>query len=320
MASVSSSPPSPSPEAQESSALARGFASLVLLAILVVPLGAIALGILWLWNENTSRTSFSAAGAVVAETPAPSAASRERVAVVDQGVDFQAAVRGEVYPLKELSTGKPITEDGEPVYVTAEGQRVMFPVLFRDDFTNSGSGWDGGRAGGYAQGEYRVLTAGPDAEYASHTQQFGDFMLRADARLDRPTTGVELSVGFRFRPSARGGSTAQGGDGYVFVVTPDDRTFRLELWQQESGALGKSVLIPDTSSPAIEVGTAWNRLVVRALGPDLMLLINGQVVGQLRDETSQTGTVTLGVRKKETAPAIGTGDAHFANLVVTSVY
>jgi hypothetical protein len=320
MPSVSSSPPPPHPEAQESTALARGIASVALLALLVVPLAAIAIGIAWLWSENTSRASFATHGAVVAEAPAAAAASRDRVATVDQGVDFQAAVRGDVYPLKELSTGKPITEDGEPVYVTADGQRVVFPVQLHDDFTNSGSGWDGGRAGGYAQGEYRVLAAGPDAEYANHTQQFGDFMLRADARLDRPTTGVYLTLGFRFRPSARAGSSAPGGDGYVFVVTPDDRTFRLELWQQESGALRNRVLIPDTSSPAIEAGTAWNRLVVRALGPDLMLLVNGQVVGQFRDETWQTGTVTLGVGKKESAPAIGTGDARFANLVVTSVY
>ena len=29
----------------------------------------------------------------------------------------------------------------------------------------------------------------------------------------------------------------------------------------------------EPSSPAIETSTAWNRLVVRALGPDLMLLV-----------------------------------------------
>src|SRR5712692_58611 len=70
MASVSSSPPSPSPEAPESTALARGLAAVVLLALLVVPLGAIAIGIVWLWSENANRATFSTLGAVVTDVPA----------------------------------------------------------------------------------------------------------------------------------------------------------------------------------------------------------------------------------------------------------
>jgi hypothetical protein len=42
----------------------------------------------------------------------------------DQGIDFDHQVREGVYPLKEMSTGEPITEDGAPVYVDDSGNRV----------------------------------------------------------------------------------------------------------------------------------------------------------------------------------------------------
>jgi hypothetical protein len=188
-------------------------------------------------------------------------------------------------------------------------------VLFRDDFTNLGSGWDGGRVGAYSYGEYRLLTTieGVGSEQAVHNRALGDFQARVDGRLDRPTTGVYLYLGFRFRPQAR------GAEGYVFVVTPDTGSFRLELWQTGEGGATRTRLIDDTRSPAIQSGTEWNRLVVRAVDADILLLVNGQVVGQVRDETLKTGALALGVGKEAGALAFSNGDARFANLVVSAV-
>jgi hypothetical protein len=42
----------------------------------------------------------------------------------DQGIDFDHPVADGVYPLIEMSTGAPITENGEPVYVDGDGNRV----------------------------------------------------------------------------------------------------------------------------------------------------------------------------------------------------
>ncbi len=42
----------------------------------------------------------------------------------DQGIDFDNPVRDGVYPLKEMSTGEPISEDGAAVYVDGDGNRV----------------------------------------------------------------------------------------------------------------------------------------------------------------------------------------------------
>lgn len=42
----------------------------------------------------------------------------------DQGIDRDNEVRPGVYTLKELSTGEAITENGAPVYVDENGNRV----------------------------------------------------------------------------------------------------------------------------------------------------------------------------------------------------
>ena len=73
-----------------------------------------------------------------------------------------------------------------------------------------------------------------------------------------------------------------------------------------------TTLIDWTPSPAINAGTAANRIGVRAVGPQIVLLINGQEVGRVRDETFQEGRLGLGVESRQ-------AEAHFDNLVVTSV-
>ena len=42
----------------------------------------------------------------------------------DQGIDFDNPVQDGVYPLKEMSTGEHITENGELVCVDGDGNRV----------------------------------------------------------------------------------------------------------------------------------------------------------------------------------------------------
>ncbi len=309
------SPPSlpPLSDDPEPSAAARGLSVAVLLAVVLLPLAAIGAGG-WLWYNSSHGNSLVRGAAPTGEDLAPSAADRNRVAVVDQGIDFAATARGDVYPLREMSTGRQITEDGEPVFVDRNGARVTFPVLFRDDFSNPNSGWNGGKGGAYSFGEYRLLTTGNGvgSEQAVHNTQFGDFQARLDARLDRPTDGVYLYLGFRVQQQP------SGTDEYVFVVNPDAQTYRLELWRATDQGGAHTRLIDETRSPAILTGTDWNRLVVRAVDADIMLLINGEVVGRVRDDSLKTGTLALGVGKLASALPFANGDARFANLVVTA--
>jgi hypothetical protein len=306
--------PTPATPEAKASGLAHGLGVLALVAVVLLPIAAIGLGAAWFWTTSTRGSAPVQGASRPSDDLAPSAADRQRVTTGDQGIDFAGAARGEVFPLREMSSGRHITENGEPVYVNREGNRITFPVLFRDDFANSGSGWDGGRVGAYSLGEYRLLTTvdGVGSEHAVHNRQLDAFQARLDARIDRPTTGIYLYVGFRFRQQAR------GAEGYVVAVSPDRQSFWLERWGLGEGGQTRTRLIEETRSPAILSGTDWNRLAVRAVDNEIMLLVNGQVVGQARDETYQSGGLALGVGKESGALPFAAGDARFANLVVTA--
>jgi hypothetical protein len=161
----------------------------------------------------------------------------------------------------------------------------------------------------------RVFAGSSDsgAELARHSRTFEDFLVRVDARLERPTQGVSVLLGLRFRPQA------SGGEGYAFVVTPDDRTFRLEVWQLDGRTERRTALIDTTVSNAIRPASAWNRLAALAEGPDIALWINGQPVGRVRSERLHSGSLALGVVKHGNAGAINTGDARFADLTVKNL-
>jgi hypothetical protein len=58
--------------------------------------------------------------------PAPPVLLR-LIAAHDQGIDFDKPRAPGVYPLKQLSTGRPIADQGQPVYVNESGARVSPP-------------------------------------------------------------------------------------------------------------------------------------------------------------------------------------------------
>jgi hypothetical protein len=68
------------------------------------------------WN---TREGWISAGLLRLDT-----ARLDRVPIGDQGFDRDHPVQPGVYPLKELSTGRPIVDNGGPVYVDEWGSRV----------------------------------------------------------------------------------------------------------------------------------------------------------------------------------------------------
>src|SRR5687767_10053668 len=110
-------PIQPAPEADEaaeSSTAGRGLGLAALFAMVLLPLAAIVVGGFWLWNTTAGRAMVVPGASRVSEDLAPAAADRKRVAVTDQGIDYGAVARGEVFPLREMSSGRHITENGEP--------------------------------------------------------------------------------------------------------------------------------------------------------------------------------------------------------------
>jgi hypothetical protein len=203
----------------------------------------------------------------------------------------------------------------------AESLAALFPsegapaassgrVLFRDDFRNPASGWPressdpSTRRVGYESGEYSIVkqAGSGGTPFVTRSERFGDFLAEIEARLVAPTVGAFLYVEFRRQDN---------GDHYALLVDPNDSTF---LLRRETGADGTN-LIGWTPAPAIAAGTARNRLGIRAQGPEIVLLANGQEIGRARDDALREGALSFGVGNLDDGPA----EARFQELVVSSL-
>jgi hypothetical protein len=183
-------------------------------------------------------------------------------------------------------------------------------VLYADDFANPNSGWPRQasdartRRVGYADGEYYVarLPGTGGSPYVMRAERYHDFLVELDARLLEPTADAYLFLDFRSQP---------GGERYTFALAPDDGAFTLRRHTEQEG----TTVINWTPTEAINAGTAWNRLGVRAQGPDIVLLVNGEEVGRTRDDALHEGSLGFGVGHFADRAA----EARFTNLVVTGL-
>ena len=183
-------------------------------------------------------------------------------------------------------------------------------VLYADDFANPNSGWPRQasdartRQVGYGEGEYYIgrLPGSGGSPYVMRAERYDDFLVELDARLVEPTADAYLFLDFRWQPS---------GERYTFALAPDDGAFTLRRHSERDG----TTVIGWTSTEAINEGTAWNRLGVRAHGPEIVLLVNGKEVGRTRDDALRAGSLGFGVGHF----ADGAAEARFTNLVVASL-
>jgi hypothetical protein len=190
-------------------------------------------------------------------------------------------------------------------------------VLLRDAFTDPSSGWEAACdppslwEGDYAGGEYRVVKPAGVTQVPGpcHSARFGDFLVEIDARLEPPTE--DAFVGFEFRLQSHYHGNYAEELSYVLTVTPDSRRF--VLTRVDGGRTAG--LFERTDVAAINPGAEWNRLGVRARGEDIVILVNGQEVGRVHDDTYGAGTFAFGVGHAGGEPA----EARFRDFVVTSL-
>jgi len=158
----------------------------------------------------------------------------------------------------------------------------------------------------YLNGEYRILTkkAGYIYVFQAPTCNRQNYVVEADARWVG-TPGNSYGLGF--------GITTDFGQFYVFDINTDYREFRLR--RHDAG--GFTTIVPWTYSAAINGGTASNHLKVTRNGDQIILEVNGTVLGTWSDSTI-TGLTGAGVVSSSysTNP---TSDARFDNFSVISL-
>ncbi len=129
-------------------------------------------------------------------------------------------------------------------------------------------------------------------------QPFDDQVINVQGKLDLGDPQfVGLAIAFR----------SIGVDGYGWLVFANG-TYELVEWDVHGAA---SYLIPLTSSPAIHRGLGQiNKLTIIANHNQITLMVNGQRLAQITDDTYTRGNLLLGAAR-------AFADAVFANLSVT---
>jgi hypothetical protein len=182
-------------------------------------------------------------------------------------------------------------------------------VVLRDNFTDPNSGWPRESSDptnwvvGYASGEYYIRRPSSSRSTPGFytSQWFRDVSLEIDARVEPSEARPSAILLLRRRAD---------GDAYGLWVTPQSSV--VALGRRTNGQW--STLSQQRNVRGLNAGNAWNRLGVRARGPELVALVNGEEVTRVRDEALNDGAVGFGVLQGQAGPV----DMYYRNLVITS--
>ena len=140
----------------------------------------------------------------------------------------------------------------------------------------------------------------------ANLQPMGDFYVAVDAyRAAGPTGSVQYGLQFRWVDPA---------NFYMFLVG-DDRNFK--VYRYVNGEMG---VLQDWTTTAAVVPNEWNRVAVKAIGPNFTFYINDQQVAQLTDATFAKGSLRVVAQLLETGiPATVDFDNFEVRLPPTAV-
>jgi len=189
------------------------------------------------------------------------------------------------------------------------GQTADVPqgsILFQDDFSDAKSGWDTwnettGSLVAYSGGGLRILVREPQFDYWSLSgKRFGDVRIEVDAiKLDGPDDN-DFGLVCRYQNRDNFYAFLISSDGYAGILKVKDGQYQLIHADQM------------VFSPAINKGSASNRLRAFCLGPTLVLYVNGQKAVQAADQDFSAGEVGV-MAGTNASPGV---DILFDNFVV----
>jgi len=179
-------------------------------------------------------------------------------------------------------------------------------VLFQDDFSDNGSGWDRVNVDDgvtdYAGGVYRIYVNTTNTDVWSNPGlDFSDVRVEVNATKVGGDDNNDLGVICRY----------QDNENFYFFVISSDGYYGVG---KVSG--GTQELIGEESMPPsehINTGNASNRVVAECIGETLRIHVNDQLLGEYQDSEFTSGDVGLMAGAFDVA---GT-DIHFDNFVVT---
>lgn len=182
-------------------------------------------------------------------------------------------------------------------YLTAPAAPTDSQLLFQDDFSSSGSGWDQIRdtdgITDYENGGYRILvdTTGLQGNGMSYWANpgLGD-QLPADLKVEVDATKTAGPDDNDFGVICRYTSTDDTSSFYQFMATNDGYIGIILVSGGDQTVISGEKL---EQSEAVKTGAATNHLRADCIGENLTLYVNGQKVASASDATLKTGDVGL---------------------------
>jgi hypothetical protein len=181
-------------------------------------------------------------------------------------------------------------------------------VLYSDDFSDTGSGWQEGSFGDsehrYEEGEYVTLVKRANlATWSSWPKErFTDFTLEVDVRLVERVKAANMGLVFRL----------QGEDNfYLFLINSYGQ---YTVGKNVNGEWRDIAGMKWTLSPYIKTMGATNRLKVVCQGTRIALYANGYHLATVDDDSFAEGKVGLIVATDEYSDPVKVA---FDNLVVS---
>jgi serine/threonine protein kinase len=178
-------------------------------------------------------------------------------------------------------------------------------LLFQDDFSDSGSGWEVGDydfgSVGYGAGYYYIISSETEQMmWGLAAQDFSDLTVEVDATQISGPTNDNNAYGImcRVQPNDDGYVLRVSGDGYYAIHRIADGEFE--------------PLVDWAASDAIRQGNANNHITAVCDGTYLALFINGELLAEANDETFGQGDIALTATTYEAEPT----EIHFDNLAV----
>jgi hypothetical protein len=184
-------------------------------------------------------------------------------------------------------------------------------VLFKDDFSDTSSGWDSvNDADGitdYADGVYRIQVNKTQFDFWANpglTTLPGDVRVEVDATKSDGPDQNDIGVICRYN------KTDTNFTFYYFYISSDGYAGIGKIINNEQSYLTDELAEPHA---AIKTGNAQNRITAECVGTSLTLKVNGQQILTTTDDSITSGDVGLIAGTFDTA---GT-DVFFDNFQVT---
>lgn len=187
----------------------------------------------------------------------------------------------------------------------SESEPLPTGVLFKDDFSDTSSGWDrvdvSEGVTDYADGVYRIWVNTDSTDvWANPGLNFNDTTIEVEATKVGGPDDNDFGVICRYEDESNFYSFIVSSDGYYAIVRVLDGTQEI---------LGEEDMMP---SDTINLGNATNDIMADCIGSTLTLYVNGSQLISANDSSFSSGDVGLLAGTFDTP---GT-DIHFDNFVV----